>query len=288
MKPALWAEPPAPPCEDGRHRAARLVFARGGGRTALARQIAPYPFHVTRPFALDVDRPDLATLYLQSASGGVYRGDELDLTIKVGSGASAHVTSQAATIVHDTGARPARMTTRLDVADGAFAALTLDPLVLFPGAELDVETSVTLADGALAILSDGVAAHDFAGAGRPFARLSSALSVFDGRGRLLLADRAMVFGPDVIEGSALLGQGARAFGNALILAPAERLVDPRALETAVDALGCLAAASAAPHGAGLAVRLLAPDGGQLARALDLVFSLAAEAMLGFRPARRRK
>ena len=53
---------------------ADFVFARGGGKTFLLRQFAPYPFHVARPHRLDAARPDLATLYLQSASGGLYRG----------------------------------------------------------------------------------------------------------------------------------------------------------------------------------------------------------------------
>jgi urease accessory protein len=50
---------------------ASLRFATGGGRTVLVHQHVPYPFHVTRAFHLDPSRPDLATLYLQSASGGL-------------------------------------------------------------------------------------------------------------------------------------------------------------------------------------------------------------------------
>lgn len=288
MKPAAWAEAFARPPSGARHRAARLAFVHGGGRTVIAEQIAPYPFHVTRPFRLDPPKLDLATLYLQSASGGVYRGDVLELAIDVGVGAAAHVTSQAATVVHDTGAAPARMVTRLSVADGAFAALTLDPLVLFPGAELDVETEIILASNALVILSDGVAAHDFTGQGRPFGRLRAATSVVDAGGRLLLADRSSVSGADVSGPGSLLGPDASAFGNALLLGRPDRLPDPAALERALDATGCAAAVCPAPSAAGLAVRILAPDGGRLARALDLVFAVGAEAMLGFPPARRRK
>jgi hypothetical protein len=48
---------------------ASLHFGHGGARTVLTRQRVPYPFHVTRSFYLDQARPDLATLYLQSAAG---------------------------------------------------------------------------------------------------------------------------------------------------------------------------------------------------------------------------
>ncbi|HVI30252.1 urease accessory protein UreD [Hansschlegelia sp.] len=282
MKPALYGEYSGAAF---RERRAELVFARGGGRSALVRQVTPYPFHVTRPFALDAARPDLATLYLQSASGGIYRGDRLELDLAVRPGAAAHVTSQAATVVHHTGAQRARQITRLSVAEGAFAALTLDPLILFPGAELTVETSVHLAPGALAILAEGVAAHDFSGAGRPFGELRAETSVFGPDGKLLLADRSTVPGAEFAE---LLGPGMAAYGSALLLGPEGRLPDPAALEAALDAVGCLAAACPAPNGAGLSVRMIASNGGRIVTGVETVFALGAEAMLGFSPARRRK
>ncbi len=93
----------------GRGVEATLRFAVGGGRTMLAHQHVPYPFHVTRPFYLDPQRPHLATLYLQSAAGGLYRGDRLLLAIDVAPGGSAHVTTQASMIVHDTRGQPAAL-----------------------------------------------------------------------------------------------------------------------------------------------------------------------------------
>ena len=43
-----------------------------------------------------------------------------------------------------------------------------------------------------------------------------------------------------------------------------------------------------PNGAGLAVRLLAPEGGALARCLEAAFRWAFRRILGFTPAPRRK
>jgi urease accessory protein len=92
----------------GRQQGAVLRFGLAGGRTALLHQHVPYPFHITRPFHLHPASPELATLYLQSASGGLYAGDDLSLALHVGQGAAAHVTTQSATIVHACHARPAR------------------------------------------------------------------------------------------------------------------------------------------------------------------------------------
>lgn len=272
----------------GRFRRAELTFARGGGRSALIAQVVPYPFHVTKPFRLDAARPDLATLYLQSASGGIYRGDRLDLALTVKAGALAHVTSQAATVVHDTGTAPARQTTTIEVGDGAFAALTLDPLVMFPGAEIDVATEVRLGEGGVAILADGVAWHDFKGQGRPFGRISAETRVIGPDGVTRALDRSTVLGSELVGPRSLLGPGAAAYGSAMLLGPKERLPDPAAVEAALDAVGARAGANRLPNDAGLGVRIVAANGGAITRGVEAIFDLAVESALGFRPARRRK
>jgi urease accessory protein len=266
---------------------AALHFDVGGGRTILAHQHVPYPFHVTRPFYLDRQRPDLATLYLQSASGGLYRGDKLLIDIDVAPGAAAHVTTQAATVVHDTRAHAAVQSTCLRVGEGAFVAMTPDPLVLFPGAAIESAIDVTLARGACAILSDGFACHDPAGQGRPFARAALATTVRDETGRVLVADRGAIEGAYFLGAVSPAGPHA-AVGTLFALGSGAERVAAAELERRLDALRCVAGVTRTPHELGIAIRMLAPDGGTLACGLDLAFAVAFEALLGFTPARRRK
>ena len=47
------------------------------GKTYISHQRVGYPFHITRPFYLDPIPAGLLTLYLQSVSGGIYRGEDL-------------------------------------------------------------------------------------------------------------------------------------------------------------------------------------------------------------------
>src|SRR3981081_435948 len=84
--------------ESGRKAEALLVAELAGGRTVLRRQHVGYPFHVTRAFQLDRMRPDLATLYLQSASGGLYAADRLTLDLAVGAGSALNPTTQTPTV----------------------------------------------------------------------------------------------------------------------------------------------------------------------------------------------
>ena len=79
-----------------------------------------------------------------------------------------------------------------------------------------------------------------------------------------------------------------AAGSVLMIAPPDRLADIAEIEAAADACGCLAGVTTAPNGAGLAMRLLAPDGGTLIRGIEAAFHIAARAALGVDLAPRRK
>ncbi|CAA2138851.1 Urease accessory protein UreD (plasmid) [Methylobacterium bullatum] len=270
-----------------RHSQARLVFVRGGGTTVLSRQVVPYPFHITRPFRMYPDHPDIATLYLQSASGGLYRADRLGLDITARPGSRAHVTTQSATVVHDTGAFAARQDTRLAIAGDAGLALHPDPMILFPGAALDLDTRIVVGREARAIVSEGFASHDPSGMSRPFARIALSLRIETEDGRILVNERSTLDGASLAGPASPLGTYA-AYGSMAILGGVEGHPDIAALQGAADAVGCLCGASPMPNAAGLAVRVLAPSGGALSTAMDAVFAVAFEALFGVAPARRRK
>lgn len=267
--------------------AASLHFRRGGGRTVLARQRLPYPFHATRTFYLDRDRPEIATLYLQSASGGLYRGDSVSLSIVADPHAAVHVTTQASTIVHRTHQRGVAQHTRIEIGGHAFAAVTPDPLVLFPGAEICCTTDVALAATGRAILIDGFAHHDPDGAGRPFDRYSNAVVVRDDAGAVLLADRGALAGDVMLGRTSPLGPFCAA-GMLMVLGEGSQRCDADVLESRLAAWGCIAGISKLPNDAGIGGRILAADGGTLARGLEAAFAIAFEGLIGVPPARRRK
>ncbi len=273
---------------------AALAFAVAGGRTSLLRQHVPYPFHVTRPFHLDPGRPDLATLYLQSASGGVYSGERLGLSIAMGEGAAAFVTTQSATIVHDCRGRPAALGVRLSLARGSLLAYAPDPLVLFPGAAVRTMLDVTLGSGAAAVCQDGFACHDPGGGGAPFDpgagsapfdHVQTEAVVRGPDGGLCVTDRGLVAGAMLGTAASPLGPYCAA-GSVLLLG--RLLEDGKALQSRIDRLGCVSGVSALPNGAGTGIRLLAPDGGRLSLALALATNACFRTVSGVDPAPRRK
>jgi urease accessory protein len=264
---------------------ARLTFGVAAGRTFLVRQHVAYPFHITRPFHLDPTLPDLATLYLQSSSGGLYRADDLSLRIDIEAGARAAVTTQAATLSRNTGAGQAVLRTELQLAQGSTLLFTPDPLVLFPGAVVRSVLHMVLPDDAVALCADAYTCHDPAGADRRFDSLRTETIIRAPAGRVLLADRGCIEGSTIGTAASPLGP-YRATGTLLLLHAT--LHDAAGLQAALDATGCLAGISALPNGAGTAIRLLAPDGGRLARGLAIAFDTCFRAIFGQDPALRRK
>ena len=264
---------------------ATLDFAVAGGRTALLRQHVPYPFHVTRPFYLDPERPDLATLYLQSASGGIYRNERLALTITAGRNAAAAVTTQSATIVHDCRGQPATQTVHLALGQGSLLVYAPDPVVLFPGAALRTILHLTLAPGAIALCQDGFACHDPAGHGSAFDHIASETIVRTPDGHQHMTDRGLFYGATLDQTCSPLGPYGAAGGIALL---GKLLPHGKVLQDRIDALGCLSGVSALPNGIGTGIRLLATDGGALARGLAVAFSACFQAAVGALPAARRK
>jgi urease accessory protein len=271
--------------DTGRAVEAVLAADRAGGRSILRRQHVGYPLHVTRGFHLDALRPDLLTLYLQSASGGLYAGDRINLDVTVDTNAAFHLTTQAASVVHDGRGVGAVQRQRVTVGEGAFCAVSSDPYVLFPGADLTLEIEAIVADDAVLLLADGFAVHDPKASGRHFAQFASRLAVSRPDGRMLLKDLGHIVG-DELRGGALGPMEAAA--NVLLVAPPHRLPDLQDMQQAADRCGALAGCSVAPNGAGQLLRILAPDGGALARAMDAAFHVAAHAALGVPLARRRK
>lgn len=252
----------------------------------LARQFVPYPFHITRPFYLDRERRDLATLYLQSTSGGLYRADDLALSMKIGRGAAAHVTTQCATVVHDTKGRQASQRVNIDVADASFLAYTPNPLVLFPGAAACTETMISVASDARAFVCESFTWHDPQGRERPFDRLRQRLTVTDPCGRRLVRDAGELTGAEYLSAASPLGP-YRAAATVLIISPEPVLPDPSLLR-ATESAGSLVGVGVLPSGVGLLVRILAESGGILSETLALVCVQAFRSLAGIEPAIRPK
>jgi urease accessory protein len=267
-----------------------LGFAAGtDGVTRLSRQFASYPFHLCRPFRFAGDPPAMATLYVQSCSGGVYEGDRLSVRIEAPARTQVHVTTQAATIVRSMRGAGARQETVLEAGPGSLLEYLPDPLILFPQARLEASLLVRADRAARVLTGEAFLLHDPLALARPFAHLSSVLQVEErGSGCVLFRDRISVAGEDWTARAPGVTGEAAGTATLVILSPdAPGLIS--GLRSALAAVPDLwSGASLLPRGAGGVCRFLARDGRALRAGLDAVWRTTRRHWTGSEPQPRRK
>ena len=268
-----------------------LVFKPDAeGRSFLGRQFATYPFHVCRVQYLDAEQPHMASLFLQSSAGGLFAGDELDVSIACEANAMAHVTTQASTIVYRMPNGEACQRTALEVGAGGFLEYLPDPMIMFPQARLHNRLSLKLAGNATAIVVDSFLSHDPGGTDRPFGLYGSETEITDGTGRRLVLDRFHTSGADCRAGIVGVMGG---YGMQATILAASTAVSPRSLLEALrhgleDTPAVHGAASTLPNDCGAWVRLLADDGAAHKDAVTTLWMALRRKITGQVPARRRK
>jgi urease accessory protein len=295
MMPPLKEIGVSSPVEARRHSHSEgrleLVFARDAdGRIFIAKQYASYPFHICRAQYLDPGRPGLASLYLQSCSGGLFEHDRMSIKIAAEPSAEAYVTTQAATIVHGMNGGSARQTAMLTVREGAYLEYVPDPLILFPGANLDSNMTLVASPESSVVVSDSFLTHDPEANGRPFSRYRSEIIIESPSGVRQAVDRLCLEGRFIADRRIGITGRFAAHGTMIFIASpghAEKLAtDLKTSGPSGDK--ALVGISLLPNSAGLIMRILAEDGAALETALRRAWATARRALRGSAPGARRK
>jgi urease accessory protein len=268
-----------------------LAFAaNSGGRTYLARQYANYPFHVCRTLYQDAERPLLATLYLQSCSGGLYEDDRLDMRLEIAEGAEAHVSTQSPTIVHTMPSGNASLDARIVAAPRSYLEYLPDPQILFPASRCASKIEIVLGGDAVVLVSDSFLGHDPDGRDAPFSDYSSEIVIVNEAGQVLAVDRLRVEGGGFGESCPGISGRHAAQGTLIVagcalsapaLAEGLRAIRPGSEKAVIGV-------SELPKSAGHIVRVLAADGAALKHAMASAWSAARTVLKGAPPVERRK
>jgi urease accessory protein len=268
-----------------------LAFAADAdGRSYLHRQYASYPFHVCRVHYHDNDHPGLATLYVQSCSGGIYEDDRLELTLSTAQDAEAYVSTQAATVVHSMPSGSACQRVRIKCEPGSYLEYLPDPQILFPGSRCRSEIAVRLSGDAVALVSDSFLTHDPAGRDEMFSAYFSEIVVEDETGKSLAIDRLKVNGEAFRDSCPGISGRYKAQGTMIVagldfpMSGVAAELHKIRLDRDVAVIGC----SLLPNSAGVLVRVLAADGAALKLALHQAWCAARLALKGSVPQERRK
>jgi urease accessory protein len=123
-----------------------LGFARRGDRTVIERRRHRGPLLVQRPFHPEPD--GTCHVYVLHPPGGVVGGDELTLDAEAAAGASALLTTPAATKLYRTSGARASLRQTFRVASGASLEWLPQETIVFGGAQAVSTTRVHLDAGA--------------------------------------------------------------------------------------------------------------------------------------------
>jgi len=232
------------------------------GRTYLGNQYSSYPFHICRAHYMDRSQPDMATLYLQSCSGGIFRGDRHSINLLVKENACAHVTTQASTIIHRMEEDYAEQVTTIEIEQRALAEYLPDCTILFPEARFRSSITATCHPNSDLLLCDSFLAHDPDGSGKAFSRYDNELILKRPDGTVLAIDRYTVTGDDFKKGETGEINPFSVHGTFVVVSQkcSSAQISNRLREITDTISNAYIGVSALPNQAGCWVRFLAKDG----------------------------
>jgi urease accessory protein len=265
-----------------------LGFCRGpDGRSSLRFRRQRFPLRTTMPFYLDAGAPDMAFVYVQNPTGGVFSGDRLLTRISVDDRVRVHLTSQSATKLYRMDGPEAQQELCFELASGGYIEHVPDALIPQAGASYRQRTRVELAPDAAFVAAETVAPGRAArGERHAYKRLDLTFSAHRD-GRELCAER-LLFEPGRARPSraGVLGD-LDYLVSVLVIAPD---ADAGLLAGAIDA--ALAphggAAGQLPSGAGALARALAADAVAAEGAMRAAWAAARRELLGLPLPERRK
>ena len=263
----------------GKDGVLELHFAPTAGGTALVHDYATVPFHVSGTLGHD-PHPDADTVFLQSPTGGIAQGDRHDIDIRVAGDAIAHVSTQSSTKVQSMNRNYAASQTSLSVGPDGHLDYVPEPTILHADARYFQDLTLSLDDGATAVLGDVVVPGRLARGERfDFERYLGRVRVSGPDG--LLFEDATHLAPAERDPTApgVLGEFT-VYGTLFVVAPD---VDTAALSddlhAAVADADARAGASELPNGAGVSVRALGDRAETVEAALFAAWDTARKQLL---------
>jgi urease accessory protein len=182
-----------------------LRFEPRVGRTVIAARSHHGPLLVQRPFY--PERDGTCHVYVLHPPGGVVGGDELELVLDVPSGASALVTTPAATKLYRSAGPTCVVHNHLQVRSGGVLEWLPQETIAFGGSRAVVTTEVVLEPGARFL------GWEVSCLGRPASGDAFESGRLDQRTELLLDGRPLLIDRLLTEGGGALQRGAWGWGG---------------------------------------------------------------------------
>ena len=280
---------------------AELTLEVRAGRTRLTGGRARPPLLVQQALYPDDGAPDMAHVFLANPTGGLLEGDCHEITVNVGAGARAHVTTQSATKVHTMADGAAEQCIDLNVAAGGYLEYLPDPLIPFRKARLVQRVDITVEPCAALVYADVITPGRVArGEAFQYCRLSNRLAVHRQEAHPVYREAFDIAPHDAgfsgigtlasIRQNVAVCAATPTLGSMLILCdrPGAGAILDQVREQLARNLDVRAAASLLPDAAGVGVKMIGVECSAVQKAVHGVWSIARLALLGSAPQSPRK
>ncbi len=263
---------------------ARLGFEPRPGRTALTTIHRRAPLIVHQALYWDEQMPGLPCVAIISNSGGILQGDRYLVEIDLAPGTQAHVTTQAATRIHEMDANYAAQTQNITLGPNAYLEYILHPTIPHKHSRFVQRTEVRIDPTATLIYAEVLMAGRKYHLNERFQYdvYSSTVHAADPEGTSLFTEKFLIE-PYRTGVSRLGAMGSfDVFGNALVLTPkvhADRLLEATA--PVFDKTASLASgASRLPNDAGIVFKVLGMETAPVNAAIRSFWSRVREEVVG--------
>lgn len=262
----------------------RLGFEPRRGRTRLVTMERQAPLLVQRPLYWDEAVPDMACLMIIHSSGSVLQGDRFEVAIDVASGARAHVTTQAATKVHQMEANYAAQIQEVTVASGGYLEYLPGLTIPHRHARYVTDTRVVIPADATMLLSETVMpGRKYHADGELFQYdvFSSTVRAERPDGSRLFTEKLLVQPPrGTVRTTGVMG-GFDVFGTVYVLTGADTTERVMARTPPIyEPDDVVSGATRLPNGAGLVLRVLGSESGPVRRRMRGFWDVVRQETLG--------
>ena len=271
----------------GKNAFLRLGFEPRPGRSVLTTLHRRAPLLAQQALYWDEEMPGLPCVSIISNAGGILQGDRNVIEVNVAPDAQAHVTTQAATRIHEMDANYATQTQDLVLGTGSYLEYIPHPVIPHKHSRFVQRTKISIDPTATMIYSEILMpGRKYYGTGELFHYdlFSSAIHAVRPDGASLFTEK-FIIEPRRVSVSRLGAMGSfHVFGNVILLTPkkhADRLFDAIDPEFDKEA-GLASGVSRLPYDAGLIFKALGFETAPVSAAIRAFWSFARQEVVGAR------
>lgn len=285
LAPYLDEPPQLPSGGFGKNARLLLRFERRGERSILAAMERRAPLLVQKALYCDEGAPGMPVVFIISNAGGILQGDRYAMDFSAAPGACGHVTTQAATKIHEMDANHASQTQEITLDEGAYLEYIPEPTIPFAHSRFLTKTRVRIAPSATFLYAEtllGGRKHYRDGELFRFDLFSSTVAAERLDGSSLFVEKFIIEPARSPVARPGVMQGFDVFGNVLLLTP-PAIADVVAKQASSDwneAEGWAAGVGRLPNDAGLVYKIVGRDSAIVRTKVREFWSIVRPAVCG--------